>query len=94
MSIVDDSNLPGRLATILRKRPEDRTPMEQAVVDGYDAKYGPGGAEKVAEVSDVERGATSKQAVAKVCISNGGTEKCDGGSRGRRCPLCNPSGKI
>lgn len=94
MSIVDGTNLPDRVAEILRKKPEDRTLIEQAVLDAYNEKFGPGGAEKVAEVSNVERVAPSKQKILKICILNGGETKCDEGSLFQKCPICNPVVKI
>ena len=94
MSIVDGTNLPEHIRSILAKRPEERTPFEQAAIDAYDRKYKDhGGALKVAEIVDVEEVAPER-VDRKVCRLTGRPEKCDDGSRGSKCLACNPSGKL
>jgi hypothetical protein len=92
-SIVDDTNLPTHIPGILAKRPEDRTPIEQATVDAYNKKLGPNGAEKVGEVAAIEarNPAKGKQ---KVCARTGLGSNCKNWFPGpSKCAICNPSGK-
>lgn len=92
-SIVDNTNLPAHVPEILAKRPEDRTPIEQAVLDAYNKKLGPSGAEKVGEVAGYEADIPSK-GQNKVCLRTGSSTACEQGSGGRQCAICNRSGKL
>jgi hypothetical protein len=56
-SIIDDTHLPAHIPGILAKAPADRTPIEQAALDAYNKKLGPGGAEMVGRVAETEEAA-------------------------------------
>jgi hypothetical protein len=92
-SIVDDTNLPAHVPGILKKRPEDRTPLEQSTLDAYNKKLGANGAEKVGEVAGFEADLSTK-GTNKVCRKTGGSANCKKGSPGQKCAVCNPSGKL
>lgn len=92
-SIVDNTNLPAHVPGILAKRPEDRTPIEQAVLDAYDKKLGPSGAEKVGEVAGYEADMPNK-GQNKVCFRTGSSTSCKQGNGGQKCAICNRPGKL
>ena len=94
MSIVDGTYLPEHLNAIKKKRPEERTPLEQAALDAYDKKYqNDGGAQKIIDIVDIETKIPPKNEE-KVCRRTSKREECSEGSPGIKCRLCNPSGKM
>jgi len=92
-SIIDDTNLPAQVPGILAKRPEDRSQIEQAVLDAYNVKLGPAGAAKVGQVAGLEAKlpANDKR---KICAKTGGSDDCKEGMLGIKCAICNPTVKI
>jgi hypothetical protein len=53
-SIIDGTHLPVHIPGILSKASADRTPIEQAALDAYNKRLGPGGAETVGRVAETE----------------------------------------